>query len=69
MPPPSRVTATRSSRTRSSKRRFALEEPEEDEEAAKRKGPKVVDLMSALKRSLGEDGKRKARGARKRRAA
>jgi DNA end-binding protein Ku len=52
-----------------SKRRFALEEAEEEEEGAKKKGPKVVDLMAALKRSLGEDGKGKARGSRKRRAA
>jgi DNA end-binding protein Ku len=51
-----------------SKRRFALEEVEE-EGAAKGKGGKVVDLMAALKRSLADTGKGKARGTRKRRAA
>jgi len=51
-----------------SKRRFALE-TEAAEEAEPGKGPKVVDLMSALKRSLGDAGKTRARGGRKRRAA
>ena len=51
-----------------SKRRFALE-TEAGEEAEPGKGTKVVDLMSALKRSLGDAGKTRARGGRKRRAA
>jgi DNA end-binding protein Ku len=50
-----------------SKRRFELETTAE--EAAPKKGAKVVDLMSALKRSLGDAGKTRPRGARKRRAA
>ena len=37
--------------------------------AAKKKGAKVVDLMGALKRSLEDAGKGRARGTRKRRAA
>jgi DNA end-binding protein Ku len=49
-----------------SKRRFEIEAPAEEEAPAK-KGAEVVDLMSALKRSLAEGGKR-ARG-RKRTAA
>ncbi len=51
-----------------SKRRFVLE-TEVEEEAGAKKGAKVVDLMDALKRSLGDAGKTRARGGRKRRAA
>jgi DNA end-binding protein Ku len=51
-----------------SKRRFVLDAAEE-EAAPKKKGAKVVDLMGALKRSLEDAGKGRARGTRKRRAA
>ena len=51
-----------------SKRRFVLE-TEAAEEAGAKRGAKVVDLMDALKRSLGDAGKTRARGGRKRRAA
>jgi DNA end-binding protein Ku len=50
-----------------SKRRFELDTAAE--EAAAPKGAKVVDLMSALKRSLGDTGRTRSRGTRKRRAA
>src|SRR5262245_44689547 len=52
----------------SSKRRFEIADTGA-EEAPARRGAQVVDLMSALKRSLGETGKTRARGTRKRRAA
>jgi DNA end-binding protein Ku len=51
-----------------SKRRFEID-TRAAEEAPAKKGAKVVDLMSALKRSLGDAGKKRARGSRKRRAA
>ena len=51
-----------------SKRRFALETPAEEEAPAKR-GAQVVDLMATLKRSLAENGRGRARGTRKHRAA
>jgi DNA end-binding protein Ku len=51
-----------------SKRRFELDTAP-GEAAAPKKGAKVVDLMSALKRSLGDTGRTRSRGTRKRRAA
>jgi DNA end-binding protein Ku len=44
-----------------SKRLFALEEAAEAEEAPRKKGARVVDLMDALKRSLAEGGGKRTR--------
>jgi DNA end-binding protein Ku len=50
-----------------SKRRFELEEEPEEAAGGKKKSPKVVDLMDALKRSLAASGAKRRAG--KRRAA